>query len=266
MPPPCHPQPPRASGAAPVARRVALPGAALILAVLPGAALAQACATGAGIAADGRVLGHLPYGDIDAATLVEVPGFGLRAPCRVRAEVAADLARLVAAAAADPAGGTLRGVSCHRSMARQSGVFCREGATEAADRAISVAPPGHSEHTSGYAVDFAVRPSPNCPDVEACMAILPAARWLRANAPRYGFELSFPPGNGQGVKWEPWHWRWVGTRADAPGAAAARFVFAAARRRFPADPAIVAPPRVVATITPPAPPPPPPPSPGNHRR
>lgn len=220
---------------------------------MPSAALAQACTSRAAVAADGRVLGHLPYGEIDRAELVEVPGFGLANPCRVRPEVAADLVRLVAGATA--AGQSLRGLSCHRSTARQTGVFCREGATDPTDRAISVAPPGHSEHTSGYALDFAVRPANGCRDAEACMAILPGARWLRENARRYGFELSFPPGNAQGVKWEPWHWRWVGARADTPGAARARFVFVAARERFPADPAIVTPPKVVPTIAPPAPPP-----------
>jgi D-alanyl-D-alanine carboxypeptidase len=107
-----------------------------------------------------------------------------------------------------------------------------------AARAISVAPPGHSEHSTGYALDFAVRPANGCPDAEACMAATPAARWLLANAPRFGFELSFPGGNRQQVKWEPWHWRWVGTSASAPGAARARFLFAKARDQFPADPAV----------------------------
>jgi len=223
----------------------------ILLTALPVAAQAQTCAGDAvRVEADGRVLGHLPYGEGPRELLVDAPaGFAVRGGCRIRAEVLVDLERLLAAAAADPAtGGALRGLSCHRSLIRQSGVFCREAAADAADRAISVAPPGHSEHTSGYAIDFAVRPSPNCPDAEACMAILPAARWLRANAPRFGFELSFPPGNRQGVKWEPWHWRWVGVRADAPGAGAARATFATARARFPADPAIVAPPRVVRTV------------------
>jgi len=225
----------------------------LPIALLPVAAAAQTCVGDAvRVEADGRVLGHLPYGDVPDAGLVDAPaGFAVRGGCRIRAEVLPDLERLLAAAAADPAtAGMLRGLSCHRSLIRQSGVFCREATADPGTRAISVAPPGHSEHTSGYAIDFAIRPSPNCPDAEACMAILPAARWLRTHAPRYGFELSFPPGNRQGVKWEPWHWRWVGARADAPGAGAARATFAAARARFAADPAIVTPPRVVRTVAP----------------
>lgn len=196
---------------------------------------------------DGRVLGHFPYGDVAPGELAAAPpGFALNG-CQVRREVLPDLQRLVIAADAALGPGSLRGLSCHRSIRRQTGVFAAGGQGAAADRAISVAPPGHSEHTTGYAIDFAVRPSPNCPDAEACMAATPAARWLLANGPRFGFELSFPPGNRQQVKWEPWHWRWVGTAAAAPGAAKARFLFARARAAFPANPGIYPPLRIVFT-------------------
>ena len=56
------------------------------------------------------------------------------------------------------------------------------------------------------------------------MAASAPYRWLAANAARFGFEQSFPAGNAQGVKWEPWHWRWVGTAPSVAGAARARFV------------------------------------------
>ncbi len=191
-------------------------------------------------ASDGRVLGHFGYGDIPAAELVDAPsGFAMRQGCRIRREVLPDLQRLLDAARADPAtGGTLRALSCHRDIARQTGVFAGGGQGGAEDRAISVAPPGHSEHTTGYAIDFAVRPLGNCRDAEACMAATAPYGWLVANAARFGFEQSFPAGNAQGVKWEPWHWRWVGVTTSAPGAPRARFVFAAARARFPANPAV----------------------------
>ena len=38
-----------------------------------------------------------------------------------------------------------------------------------------------------------------------------AFAWLRDNANRFHFELSFPQGNRQGVSYEPWHWRFEGT-------------------------------------------------------
>lgn len=232
----------------------------LALLCLAGPAAAQVCAGAtAAMANDGRVYGHLAYGDAPPDELVEAPrGFGLHG-CLVRRDVIPDLERLLAAAKGDPAVmGTLRGLSCHRSILRQASVFCREhpdrsvpGSTAGADatRAISVAPPGHSEHATGYALDFAVRPAHGCPDAEACMAATPAARWLLANAPRFGFEMSFPGGNRQNVKWEPWHWRWVGTSATAPGAPRARFLFARARDQFPADPA-VDPVRTIERVTP----------------
>ncbi|MEB3160379.1 MAG: D-alanyl-D-alanine carboxypeptidase family protein, partial [Synechocystis sp.] len=39
-----------------------------------------------------------------------------------------------------------------------------------------------------------------------------AFQWLKNNAAKYSFELSFPPNNPQGVNYEPWHWRYVGDR------------------------------------------------------
>lgn len=212
-------------------------------------------ASGQTLAGNGRVLGHFGYGDIPLEELADAPGgFSINQPCRVRRDVLPDLQRLLDAARADPAvGGTLRGLSCHRSIARQTAVFASGGQGDAEDRAISVAPPGHSEHTTGYAIDFAVRPSPNCPDAEACMAATAPSRWLVANAPRFGFEQSFPAGNKQGVKWEPWHWRWVGASPSASGAARARFVFAAARARFAANPAVAEPVVVRVVSQPPVP-------------
>jgi len=218
-------------------RRIIL---ALALFLTPAAAGAELCGDTATPTADGRLLGHFPYGDVaDGDLAAAPPGFALNG-CMIRREMLPDLSRLVAAANGDPAvRGRLYALSCHRGIVRQGGVFCRPRAdADAATRAISVAPAGHSEHTTGYAIDFAVRPANGCPDAEACMAATPMAKWLRDNATRYGFEMSFPGSNGQNVKWEPWHWRWVGTTASAPGAARARFIFAAARARFPASPAV----------------------------
>jgi zinc D-Ala-D-Ala carboxypeptidase len=76
----------------------------------------------------------------------------------------------------------------------------------AAAAAKSVAPPGYSEHHTGYAVDLA----------DANQDFLdfgnsPAFRWMRLHAHEFGFELSFPHNNRQGVDYEPWHWRFVGS-------------------------------------------------------
>lgn len=196
-------------------------------------------------ASDGRVLGHIPYGEAPPIDLVPgPPGFAVGSPCLLQRGAAADLARLMAAAANAPeVGNQLRGVSCFRSIEYQRSVFCgqvgpaRQFAT-AAERARVVGPPAFSEHATGYAVDFTIRPSPACPDVDACITATAPGRWLLAHAPEFGFELSFPAGNSQGVTWEPWHWRWVGVTIDTPGAARARLVFARARSSFAASPAV----------------------------
>jgi D-alanyl-D-alanine carboxypeptidase len=82
----------------------------------------------------------------------------------------------------------------------------RHGTPERAAR--WVAPPGYSEHHTGLAIDIGDADAPAC-DAEACFATTRAGAWLRANAQRFGFELSFPDGNGA-VSYEPWHFRYVG--------------------------------------------------------
>ena len=206
-----------------------------LLLLTPGVAAAQ-CPASAPIAADGRILGHLPYGDSAPGDLVAA-GPTLKGACRLRPETAAAFVQLSAAAEASGQG-RLYAASCHRSLPWQESVFCRETRGDPEARAISVAPPGHSEHATGFALDVAIRPANDCPDLSGCMAALPLYRWLVANAARFGFEQSFPAGNRQNVKWEPWHWRWVGATADAPGAARARALFARARKDYPAGPAV----------------------------
>lgn len=81
------------------------------------------------------------------------------------------------------------------------------------------APAGFSEHHTGLALDI------NC--AESSFANSKEYKWLKEHASEFGFELSFPENNAQGVGFEPWHWRYVGTNGEY------KSVFAAARDNDP---------------------------------
>lgn len=230
--------------------RMAMQLGAWLAVVLPAAALAlapvQLC-SGQAVTpgADGRLLGHIPYAEAPAGELVPVIPFGIGKPCLMQREPAADIVRLVAAARVAGFAGAFRGLSCFRSISYQRTIFCSKigpgrACRDAAERARSSAPPGYSEHATGFALDIAVGPlTAACRNVlNDCIADLPAGRWLLAHAAEFGFELSFPNGNVQGMMYEPWHWRWVGATPDTPGATRARSLFAFARANFPAAPGI----------------------------
>jgi len=63
------------------------------------------------------------------------------------------------------------------------------------------------EHHSGRAVDVTTE---GARAFELEFERTPAFEWLRENAGRFGFRLSFPEGNPCGYAYEPWHFRWVG--------------------------------------------------------
>lgn len=155
---------------------------------------------------DGRLLGHFPYAEAPAAELVTV-GPGLR----LRREAAEAFEAMRQAALHD--GVPLRLLSAFRSVALQQQLFFDVGAArnQTADiRAKVSAPPGFSEHGTGYAVDLADPTAPET-DLSASFEDTKAFRWLRQNAARYHFRLSFPRHNRQGVTYEPWHWRFEGS-------------------------------------------------------
>lgn len=65
------------------------------------------------------------------------------------------------------------------------------------------AAPGFSEHHSGRAVDIATPGSrPLTEDFENTQAFA----WLRENAEKFGFSMSYPRNNQAGFIYEPWHW------------------------------------------------------------
>lgn len=164
--------------------------------------------------AGGTVFGHIRSNEAPRSSLVaSPPGFGGGNCALVHGSMAGSLRQMLAAARAeDPAvGRAITGISCFRSIERQAALFCNAGRIASrgyAGQARWVAPPGYSEHSTGLAVDFGNR-NGSC-NLEQCFKSDPVGRWLRENAARFGFRLSFPEGNGQGVSFEPWHYRYVG--------------------------------------------------------
>ncbi len=164
----------------------------------------------AGLAArqglDGRLLGHFPYAEATDKELVEVgPGQQLQR------DAARALTAMLAAARTD--GVDLVVLSAFRSVDQQKALFFdvkSERNQSARERAQVSAPPGYSEHSTGYAVDLGDSSAPGTNLSESFDATR-AFQWLEANAHRYHFTLSFPRGNRQGVNYEPWHWRFEGT-------------------------------------------------------
>lgn len=153
------------------------------------------------------LLGHLPFAEAPANELRSITAEG---SIQLRTAAAEQFQAMVVAAQAD--GVNLTPISGFRSVAEQKHLFFDVKAQRgqvAAKRAEVSAPPGYSEHHTGYVVDIGdgSRPAAN---LKTSFETTPAFQWLQSNAARFSFELSFPQGNPQGVSYEPWHWRFVG--------------------------------------------------------
>ena len=156
-----------------------------------------------------NLLGHLPYDEAPESELTAITTDG---SIRMRSSAAAKFQQMQAAARAE--GIILTAISGFRSNDAQNELFFgvkEQRVQNAAKRAEVSAPPGYSEHHTGYAVDIGDGSAPSTnvnPEFENTAAF----RWLEKNAARYSFELSFPRDNPQGISYEPWHWRFVGDR------------------------------------------------------
>lgn len=113
--------------------------------------------------------------------------------------------RMQTAAAAD--GITLLPISGFRSVARQTLIIRRKlRAGEKISAVLRlVAAPGCSEHHTGRALDIGAS---GHLILEESFAYTREFRWLRKHAAEFGFRLSYPRDNRQGIAYEPWHWCW----------------------------------------------------------
>ena len=169
-------------------------------------------------------LGHFPYSEAEQNTLMVISSYAQPPYQRyekLHEEAALALMKLIYKARDE--GIWIIPVSGFRSVSTQEKLFQSQiektgSETEAAR--IS-APPGHSEHHTGYAIDLADGSNPN-QDITQDFQQTRAFRWLTQHAKEFGFEMSFPLDNSQGVSYEPWHWRFIGSLQ-------ARTVFAKAK-------------------------------------
>lgn len=155
------------------------------------------------------LLGHHAY---DQATEAELVSLRRHPSIRLRPPAAAGFEAMTLAAAR--AGINLVPLSGYRSYVDQEKVFfglqtARHQTVQT--RAEVSAPPGYSEHHTGYAIDIGDGAQPGT-NLDQTFLQTSAYEWMKTNAVSFGFELSFPADNPQGVAFEPWHWRFVGDR------------------------------------------------------
>ena len=150
-----------------------------------------------------KLFGHHRHVECERSKLVPIQGAyrtELLRPSAARAfeEMQADARR---------DGVALHLVSGFRSVGHQEDLYFgvkAERAQSSRERAMVSAPPGFSEHHTGYALDI-------CDEtlsLDESFASTRAYRWLQRNARSYHFEVSLPQ-NGE-VTFEPWHWRFEG--------------------------------------------------------
>lgn len=130
-----------------------------------------------------------------------------------------DLDAMIKAAGED--GISLYICSAYRSYERQTTLFsnkissCLRGSESYfkaySKAAMSVAPPGTSEHQLGMALDIVTG---SYTSLNSGFGDTPAGEWLAENAADYGFILRYPKGKEDitGIIYEPWHYRYVGRK------------------------------------------------------
>lgn len=154
-----------------------------------------------------NLLGHYPYSEAPAT---ELQPLASEPKIQLRRAAAESFDAMVQAAKAQ--GISLMPLSGFRSISDQKYLFFdikAERGQVATKRAEVSAPPGYSEHHTGYAIDVGDGKVP-ATNLSTDFEKTEAFQWLQQNAARFSFEMSFTPNNAQGVSYEPWHWRFVG--------------------------------------------------------
>jgi zinc D-Ala-D-Ala carboxypeptidase len=153
------------------------------------------------------LLGHLSYEEAPPSELKNITADGR---LKLREAAANKFIEMQNAARRD--GIILTPISAFRSKEEQNKLFFEikeQRGQIVTQRAEVSAPPGYSEHHTGYAIDIGDGNVP-ATNLNTDFENTQAFQWLAQNASNYSFELSFPENNPQGVIYEPWHWRFVG--------------------------------------------------------
>jgi len=154
---------------------------------------------------DARILGHLPYNEIPKEKLVLI-----EPNIEVHIDMRDSLLKMREEAKKD--GIYLVFLSGYRSIKLQNNIFYSLKSIrnqEAAERARVSAPPGYSEHSTGFAIDIGDATQRET-DYETDFENTEAFRWLIKNAAKFHFKLSFNKDNKY-IDYEPWHWRYEGS-------------------------------------------------------
>jgi D-alanyl-D-alanine carboxypeptidase len=145
--------------------------------------------------------------------LQDVSNAGIAGSGRVRGVMIEDLRAMTQAARR--AGKSIAVRSAYRSYRRQQAVFADWVRRMGYQRALAVsARPGHSEHQLGTTIDFRSASSSRAPWDYTDWAQTGPGRWMKQNAWRYGFVMSYPRGKRSEAcyAYEPWHYRYIGRR------------------------------------------------------
>ena len=154
---------------------------------------------------DARILGHLPYNETPKEKLVLI-----EPNIEVHMDMRDSLLKMREEAKKD--GIYLVFLSGYRSINLQNDIFYSLKSIrnqEAAERARVSAPPGYSEHSTGFAIDIGDATQRET-DFETDFENTDAFRWLIKNAAKFHFKLSFNKDNKY-IDYEPWHWRYEGS-------------------------------------------------------
>ena len=151
------------------------------------------------------ILGHLPYTEISQQKLVLI-----EPNIKVHIDMRDSLLKMRDDAKRD--GIYLVFLSGYRSINLQNDIFFSLKSIrnqEASERARVSAPPGYSEHSTGFAIDIGDATRRET-DFETEFENTDAFGWLIKNAARFHFKLSFNK-NNKYIDYEPWHWRYEGS-------------------------------------------------------